>query len=330
MRKPKPEDGIPNHEPNPKFEACWRLILLREPARVARLTLSILFAAACGATVRAAETPSCVTTNAAPASLELSNHLEQLRARLPRGFTWTWQAPFVVIGDEAPALVRKRSTNTVRWAVDLLKRDYFHRDPSSIIDIWLFKDKASYEKWARVLFDQTPTTPFGYYSPTHGALIMNIGTGGGTLVHEIVHPFMRANFAGCPTWFNEGLASLYEASGEQNGHIQGYPNWRLPSLQKAIRGGRVPPFATLMALSEDEFYGGAGNGRNYNDHYAQARYLCYFLQEQGLLVKFYKAYVADVKQDPTGVQTLKRVLDEPNLKAFQRKWEKFVLGLRVE
>jgi len=28
------------------------------------------------------------------------------------------------------------------------------------------------------------------------------------LVHEIVHPFMRANFPECPAWFNEGLASL--------------------------------------------------------------------------------------------------------------------------
>ena len=41
---------------------------------------------------------------------------------------------------------------------------------------------------------------------------MNIATGGGTLVHEIVHPFMAANFEQCPSWFNEGLGSLYEQS----------------------------------------------------------------------------------------------------------------------
>ena len=141
---------------------------------------------------------------------------------------------------------------------------------------------------------------------------------------------MRANFAGCPAWFNEGLASLYEASGEQNGNIRGHPNWRLPALQKAIRARRVPPFSEMMALSDDDFYGGGGNGKNSDEHYAQARYLCYHLQEQGLLLQFYNAYVAGVKQDPTGVQTLKAVLDETNLKAFQRKWEKFVLGLRLE
>ena len=46
---------------------------------------------------------------------------------------------------------------------------------------------------------------------------MNIATGGGTLVHEIVHPFVEANFPGCPTWFNEGLGSLYEQSAERKG-----------------------------------------------------------------------------------------------------------------
>ena len=32
------------------------------------------------------------------------------------------------------------------------------------------------------------------------------------LVHEMVHPFMDADFPACPAWFNEGLASLYEQS----------------------------------------------------------------------------------------------------------------------
>ena len=261
-------------------------------------------------------------------SAKLTNHLKQLQARLPRDFSWTWQPPFVVIGDEAPTVVRQRSTNTVKWAVDMLKRDYFQRDPEAIIDVWLFKDKASYERWTRELFHDTPTTPFGYYSPAHEALIMNISTGGGTLVHEIVHPFMRANFPACPAWFNEGLASLYEQSAARNGRIIGLPNWRLPALQEAIRGGRVLPFERMLTLPDDKFYGGGTDNKNYSQNYAQARYLCHYLQEQGLLVKFYKAYVADAKNDPSGVKTLRSVLGESDLKAFQQKWEKFVLSLR--
>lgn len=56
-----------------------------------------------------------------------------------------------------------------------------------ILDIWLFRDKASYEKHAMSLFGGKPHTPYGYFSARHKALVMNIATGGGTLVHETPH-----------------------------------------------------------------------------------------------------------------------------------------------
>lgn len=233
----------------------------------------------------------------------------------------------MVVGDESAKLVRARATNTVKWAVDRLKQDYFARDPAEIIDIWLFKDRESYTNHAWQIFRDTPTTPFGYYSSTHRALIMNISTGGGTLVHEIVHPFMRANFPACPAWFNEGLASLYEQSSEMDGHIHGKINWRYKGLEQAIKDGKLISFEKLTATSDEEFYGGNDNP-NYNQHYAQARYLCYYLQEKKLLAKFYREFVANSKTDRTGFDTLKSVLGESDMTAFQKKWEKFVLELR--
>jgi hypothetical protein len=255
-------------------------------------------------------------------------HLERLEKKVPEGFTVVVQPPFVVIGDESPETVRRRSTNTVKWAVDKLKLDYFKRDPVEIIDIWLFRDKVSYTNHARLLFNDTPTTPFGYYSAGDHALIMNIATGGGTLVHEIVHPFMRANFPDCPAWFNEGLASLYEASAEKNAHIRGRINWRFKGLERAIKDGKTISFQQLTSMTDAEFYGGAGAATSYSEYYAQARYLCYYLQERGLLVKFYHEFVANVTRDPTGYKTLKRVLGEDDMETFRRKWEKFVLELR--
>jgi hypothetical protein len=256
-----------------------------------------------------------------------SNHLAELNQRVPAGFVVVVQPPFVVIGDESPGMVWSRATNTVKWAVDQLKQEYFRRDPAEIIDIWLFADRKSYTNHAWRLFQDTPTTPFGYYSAPHRALVMNIATGGGTLVHEIVHPFMRANFPECPVWFNEGLASLYEQSSTKNGRIHGKINWRYKALEQAIKDRKLISFQQLTATSNGAFYGGASNP-NYNQHYAQARYLCYYLQEKGLLAKFYREFVANVKSDPTGVNTLKRVLGEDDMAGFQQKWEKFVLGLR--
>jgi hypothetical protein len=255
---------------------------------------------------------------------DFAAHVEQLKKKLPSAeFSIVVQPPFVVVGDEPAATVKDHSEHTVKWAVDKLKQDYFTKDPKEILDIWLFKDSASYERNAVTLFGSRPTTPYGYYSGTHKALVMNISTGGGTLVHEIVHPFIEANFPGCPAWLNEGLGSLYEQCGEVDGHIHGYTNWRLPGLQKAIEAGTVVSFKKLMSMDASTFYDDTRG-----EHYAQARYLCYYLQQRGLLVKFYREFHAHQKNDPTGYQTLQRILRVRDMNAFKQRWEKYVLGLK--
>jgi hypothetical protein len=264
-----------------------------------------------------------------PAAAGLTNadyvqHVIELKRKLPDGFSLFIERPFVVVGDGAADEVKSLCERTVKWSVDHLKRDYFPHNPDEIITIWLFKDDASYRKYTKSLFGDEPDTPYGYYSPAHRALIMNIATGGGTLVHEIVHPFVRANFPKCPAWFNEGLGSLYEQSGERDGHIVGYPNWRLPGLQRAIRAGAVPSFKELTSTTDSEFYGD-DKGTNY----AQARYLCYYLQEQGKLLGFYQAFVKNQKNDPTGYQTLVKTLDARDMNTFKKDWGEFVLKLTV-
>jgi hypothetical protein len=251
---------------------------------------------------------------------DYARHVLALQKTLPDegGFTIIVQPPFVVIGDEPADKVRSRAENTVKWAVDRIKQSYFQRDPDRILDIWLFKNKASYEKYTHAIFDDKPTTPYGYFSSAHQALIMNISTGGGTLVHEIVHPFMAANFPACPSWFNEGLASLYEQAGEVDGRIHGYVNWRLPGLQAAIKAKRVQPFELLCSTTTEQFY-----HQDPGTNYSQARYLCYYLQEHGLLEKYYREFRARAANDPTGYKTLQSVLGETDMPAFQKRWEAF-------
>ncbi len=264
--------------------------------------------------------PAKTFTNA-----DYAQHVMELKKRISAkgGFTVVIQPSFVVIGDESAAQVRARAGRTVKWAVDILKKDYFRKDPTEILDIWLFRDRASYQRHTWKIFHDKSTTPFGYYSHEHKAMVMNIATGGGTLVHEIVHPFMRSNFPQCPAWFNEGLGSLYEQSRARNGHIVGNTNWRLAGLQKAIRAARVPSFKTLTGGTEYQFY-----KQDPGTNYSQARYLCYYLQEHGLLVKFYRQFVTNHKTDPTGYETLKTLLRVEDITAFQKQWEAYVLRLR--
>ena len=300
---------------------------------------------------------------------DYAQQVMHVKSRASEGFTVVIQRPFVVTGDEPAETVRRRAAGTVKWAADHLKRAYFAEDPDDILEIWLFKDKESYDKHTVELFNDWPDTPFGYFSHTHKALIMNIDTGGGTLVHEIVHPFIASNFPECPSWFNEGLASLYEQCGDRRGQIWGFTNWRLKGLQEAIQAVReqkeaeekrleeeqagngdgaedaaedasedeteeeevvevpeVPTFKTLCGTTTHEFY-----RRDPGTNYAQARYLCYYLQQRGLLGKYYHQFRRDVGSDPSGYQTLKTVLGletEQDMLRFKETWESWILTLR--
>jgi len=235
------------------------------------------------------------------------------------------EPPFVVVGDGGKAAVERSAERTVRWAVRLLEQDFFRTRPERILDIWLFDGDGSYREHAKEIFGDTPDTPYGYYSARHRALIMNIATGGGTLVHEIVHPYVAADFPSCPSWLNEGLGSLFEQCHESDGHIAGLTNWRLDGLQKAIAARATVKLSTLVATTSEQFYG-EGSAL----HYAMARYLCYWLQEHGKLRSFYRAFRKDHAEDPTGAKFLREAIGCDDLDAWQPGWESWVAKLRRE
>jgi hypothetical protein len=311
--EPAEDAGAYRRMPRAQFLGLWPLKYAEDRWTVIRLRLD---------PKRLDQASAAPAAPSGPSPSAYAQHVLELRRRIGRGFTVRIEPPFVVIGDGGARAVERHAVNTVRWATSRLKQDYFTRDPKQILDIWLFKDAKSYTDNTLALFNETPSTPYGYYSPGHRSLFMNIATGGGTLVHEIVHPFIEANFPGCPPWFNEGLGSLYEQSGEEAGHIHGYTNWRLAGLKKAIRAERVPSFKQLMSANEHAFY-----GEDPGTNYAQARYLLYYLQQKGLLVRFYREFYEHRESDPSGEKTLSRVLGENDMGAFKQRWESFVMGL---
>lgn len=258
-----------------------------------------------------------------PSEEDFARHVAQLRKNLPADFHVVVQKPFVVIGNELAGTVRRRAREKVAWASAGLKQLYFEKDPGYIINIWIFKDKKSYLHHVKQMFGETPPTQFGYYSGKHRAMFMNISTGDGTLVHEMVHAFMHAHFPKCPTWFNEGLASLYEQCNERQGQMKAQTNQRLRMLHQAIQKKQLPPFELLCQKTGKDFY----HGKNLLN-YAQARYICYYLEKQGLLQQFYRQFRENAADDPTGYETLKQILETDDMPAFQRKWEYYILTLR--
>jgi hypothetical protein len=257
---------------------------------------------------------------AEPSAQDLADRKVELEKKLKgKGFTVVIEAPFVVVGDEGDRTVKKHASGFMHWAITLLEKDYFTKRPDKLIEVWLFGNEKSYRKGAKEFFNDEPDTPYGYYSPEHDALVMNIGPGAGTLSHELVHPYMEANFPNVPSWFNEGLASLYERPVEKKGHIVGLPNWRLPNLKKQLRAKTLPPMATMLKSTRNGFY-----EADY-DSYAYARYLLLYLQEQGKLHDFYQKFLAD-KKDLSGQTALEAVLGQ-DLATFEPIWRKWALAL---
>ena len=154
---------------------------------------------------------------------------------------------------------------------------------------------------------------------------MNIATGGGTLVHEIVHPFIAANFPACPAWLNEGLGSLFEQSGEHDGHIVGYANWRLPACRARSASARVPPFPAFFAADT------AASTRS-DRHELRAGALPLLVppgaRPAGALLP---GVSRKPRRRPDGLRhSAKKTLGVEDVEAFQKDWEKFVLGLSEE
>lgn len=262
---------------------------------------------------------SAAIAAASPTQQDLEDRAAALNKQLA-GTTMTVlvESPFVVVGDLGPKETRRIATGFLRSKTALLEKDFFPERPDKLIEVWLFKNEKSFRAGAKKFFDDTPDTPFGYYSPEHSAMIMN-ADGLGTLSHELVHPYMEKNFPNVPSWFNEGLASLYEYPGESKGHIIGHVNWRLPELKREISHKTLPTLVKLLHTTTDEFYGADW------DAYAQARYLCYYLQEHGQLHAFYDAFKADTK-DESGQAALEKVLGE-KLVDFEPKWRTWVLAI---
>ncbi len=269
----------------------------------------------------------CMTTSsqAATTQTSLQSQCDALLAKWKdrldeEHFATLISPPFVLAGDGDMARLRSYRDGTVLAAARALHATYFDAQPTEPILIFLFETEPPYRRLARKWFDEDDVPHFGFCR-ADGVMLMNISTGGGTLVHELVHALIKPDFPTVPTWFNEGLASLYEQSNIDGDKIIGLKNWRLPALKQAIRANQLRSFEEMIA--DPDFYGKEHEGLNY----AEARYLLMYFQEKGQLQHFYRDFRANAKSDPSGIETLRAMVAPKKLADFENEWRAWVLAL---
>lgn len=234
------------------------------------------------------------------------------------------ESPFVIAGNLSEADLLDWHRRTIAPAAKAIAASYTKQAPTSPVVILLLADEKSYRAAAAKHFGDRNVSVYGYYKPSQRTMVMNIATGGGTLVHELTHALVDFDFPEIPDWFNEGLASLHEQCRfrADGSGMDGLVNWRLPALQKAIAEKRLRTLEEL--IGSDDF-----RGRLEGLNYAQARYFCLYLQERGLLKKFYQAFRDVQKDDRLGLKTAKALFPDQSWEEINLAYRRWAAGLKL-
>ena len=232
--------------------------------------------------------------------------------------------PFIIAGDCDRISLTAYCNNTVLAAQSALRRMYIDKDLDHPVLILLIETDGTYRRLSKDWLNEPNPSHFGFFQPRRHVMLMNVSTGTGTLVHELTHALVDPDFSNIPAWFNEGFASLFEQCTLNDGKITGLVNWRLPGLQSDIKANKLRPLRDMM--NDNDFYAADRVGINY----AQARYLMLYLQEKGLLQKYYRTFRDHADTDPTGVKTLESLVGAEKFNEFENQWRKWVMTLRFE
>ena len=225
----------------------------------------------------------------------------RLSQRLCKDEEFLVRTPFVLGGNLSQVELDEWYRKTVLPAFQAMCSTYFEAIPDAPISILMFQNATSYRDFSRKLLGHRNVSLYGYYRPATRMVVVNMGAGAGTIVHELTHALIDFDFPEVPLWFNEGLASLHEecqlVTRDGQPAIQGVMNWRFPILLKAIQSNSLP---SLLNLIQDEQIRGDNEAINY----AMARYICMFLQDRGSLRSFYRRLRDHFRVDPTGKEAL--------------------------
>jgi hypothetical protein len=207
----------------------------------------------------------------------------------------------------------------IACAQTALENTFFAQRLNRPVTIYIFRNRESYRRGLKKFFALDPISPYGHYGHRQRYIVVNYQTGPGTLVHELTHALMAADFPAAPSWMSEGLASLFEQCRVENNKLLGEQNWRLPELQAAVSAGQTVTLAELFGRD-------ARNFRLLDEslNYAQSRYFCLYLQEIGQLRAVYQKFRDHAATDAHGVKTVENVLQKP-LAEIELDWLAWVV-----
>ena len=224
--------------------------------------------------------------------------------QIPEGMSITKFRQFVIFSDMNDELTYKLIDNEVRFTIEAMSKNYVNTLPDVVTPIYLFEQYDNYKKFVMDNYDidEDDISPYGFYKISKNVIVIRYVTWKGSILHEITHRFIRSDFPGAPSWFDEGFASLNEKATFKNGNLIGEFSYRIIPLRRAINENTYTGLKHLMETNDEVLY-----GKRTSYYYAQSRYLLMYLQEKGLLEKYYKTFRDSYNEDNTGISQLEDV-----------------------
>jgi hypothetical protein len=196
--------------------------------------------------------PATTASDRRSLTVACDERARQLATNLPGTDRIIVRPPFVIGGNLSEAELDHLYSETVLPTMRALDLAYFDNSPDEALTLLLYSDERSYRDISWKLDRRNTENYYGYYIRTDRRIVVNIGTGDGTLAHELTHALVHFDFPNMPEWFDEGLASLYEEASFSDDGLQliGNSNWRLNHLLNAMQKRRLGTLESLISSRE--------------------------------------------------------------------------------
>ncbi|MBM4157326.1 MAG: hypothetical protein FJ216_00905 [Ignavibacteria bacterium] len=248
---------------------------------------------------------------------------------IPKGFSIIKFRYYVIFSGLSEDITYNIIDKDIRNTIEGMKNGYITKLPDKIIPVFIFEKYDDYKNFSVSTFgvDENDISPFGFYKISKNIIVMRYVSWKGSIGHEVTHSLMLYDFPESPSWFEEGMASLNEKAVFKDGELTGQFSWRILSLRRAFDENTYTGLKELMNTNDEQFY-----GKKTSFYYAQAMYLLLYLQEQGLLKKYYKEFKETVNSDKTGIKQLEKITKKSlteidtdlieYIKSFKQEWKK--------
>lgn len=127
---------------------------------------------------------------------------------LPDGLALVHESPRFVVRSNVEASAIAHDARVLESFHDWFDKTWFPTTEVPL-DLYWFADTASYSAYCGRF--RSRFSPFGFYVESSNLVIANREAGLGTVLHEVVHHFVRHGFAReAPRWVDEGFSAFFE------------------------------------------------------------------------------------------------------------------------